>query len=276
MRTLRLVVICAFIVAGLALTPAAPAANRSSTPVSRVTAGVRITGTGLQTKIHLTIRLNGQTALDEVVRSPACNPGCTTADLGGSKSALRVVDLDDQGSANVVLGLFSGGAHCCFVDQVYSLDPGTMTFTRVEHQFLDDPPRITDLAGDHRYEFLSADARIAEAGFSDYADSGAPIQIFAFTQGRFRDVTDAYRSRIVADAAAWLRLFNQHHANGRGLIAAWAADEDRLGNTARVNATLASALKHGDLAAAPGLGGPSPNRFVAQLRALLRRLGYTH
>jgi hypothetical protein len=283
MRLLHRIVISALGAAALSagalvVAPAAPAVGRPVIAPGTVvvTAAIRVSGAGLHIQVHLMIRLNGQTALNQVVRSPACGPGCATAALGRSPQALRVVDLDGDGSPDVVLGLFSGGAHCCFVDQVYSLDPGTKTFTRTEHQFLDADPQIADLNGDGHYEFVSQDTRIAEAGFSDYADSGAPVQIFAFSGGRFRDVTDSYRPRIVTDAARWLRLFNHHHANGRGLIAAWAADEDRLGDTQRVNATLASALKHGYLAAAPGLGGPSATKFVAQLRTLLHRLGYTH
>jgi hypothetical protein len=263
--------------AALALPAAAWSAPRSSTAqANRVTAGVSVTGKGLQMRIHLKIGLNGQTALNQVVNAPACGPGCATADLGGSTSALRIVDLNDDGTPEVVLGLYSGGAHCCFVDQVYSLDPGTMTFVSSEHQFLDADPEIADLQHNRQYEFLSADARIAEAGFTDFADSGAPVQIFAFPGHGFRDVTDSYPARITADAVRWLRLFNHDHANGRGLIAAWAADEERLGNGHRVSSTLASARKHGWLAAPPGLGGPSPHQFVAQLQKLLRTLGYTH
>lgn len=274
MRFLQPAVVSLLALAALAL-PASGLASDSTVTTNRVTASVRMTGSGLNVRVHLKIDLNGRTLYNQAIHSSACPPGCITTNLGGSKLPLRTLDLQSTGTPNVVLGLFTGGAHCCFVDQVYSLDPGTMKFTATEHNFLDAGARISDLNGDRRYEFLSADARIAEEGFTDFADSGAPIQIFAFQDNRFRDVTGRYPSRIKADAARWLSLFNHNHSNGRGLIAAWVADEYRLGNTALINSTLATALKRNELRAPNGFGGPSAAKFVSQLKTFLRRLGYT-
>lgn len=264
------------VLAGLAVLvlPASGLASASGATTNRVTATVSTSGRGLHVRIHLKIDLNGRTAYSRDVHSSACPPGCVTTPLAGGKSAVRVVDLESDGSTDVVLGLFTGGAHCCFVDQVYALAPRARTFVRSEHNFLDAGAKLADLNGNGRDEFQSADARIAEAGFTDYADSGAPVQIFAFAGNRFRDVTAQYPSRIKTDAARWLSLFQHHVSNGRGLIAAWAADEYRLGDSSLVNTTLATALKKNELRAPPGFGGPSAARFIVQLKTLLGKLGY--
>ena len=235
------------------------------------------TGKGLQKRFRLKILVDGTTAYDQIVKSPACPPGCTTIGLG-STQRLRCERSrsSDFGVPDVVLGLYSGGAHCCFVDQVFSLDPGTGTFVKTEHDFADAGARIVDLNGDHNYEFLSADARISNAGFTDYAHSPAPVQIFSVHNNTFRDITRRYPARLTADAAKWLRAFHRHYGNGRGLIAAWAADEDLLGRSALVKSQLAGALKAGHLGVPKSFGGPSPQKFVGQLQKLLRRLGYTH
>ncbi len=84
---------------------------------------------------------------------------------------------------------------------------------------------------------LSADAGFKYA-FTDGADSGEPIQIWRFVPQRFVDVTRAYPGLIRTDAARWLRLFRHDLANGVGLIAAWAGDEELLGHDSLVQATL--------------------------------------
>ena len=126
-----------------------------------------------------------------------------------------------------------------------------------------------------RSAFRSGDSRITESGFTDTADSGTPIQIWRFAAGRFSDVTRQYPALIRADAAMWMRLFNHHLSNGVGLIAAWAADQDMLGRSATVDATLRSLAMQGKLRTPLGLPQHSPTVFVNQLEKLLRKLGYT-
>jgi hypothetical protein len=240
-----------------------------------VDASIKTSGSGLQRRIKLKIVVNGATKYNQFVKSSACPPGCEAVGLGNTDTPLRALALQSNGPPTVVLGLFSGGAHCCFVDQVFTLDTVKGTFVKTEHDFGDAGARIEDLNGDGNYEFLSADSRISEAGFTDYASSGAPIQIFAFSKNRFRDATRLYPARIEKDAAQWLRDFRHNFSNGRGLIAAWAADEELLGHSAVVKSQLAGALKAGHLGVPASFGAPSAQKFVVQLQKLLRRLGYT-
>ena len=262
-------------VAASALAGSAVAARAHATGPGNVNATLGISGQGMRKRFRLTITLDGITKLDQIVKSTACPPGCSAVGLGRSKAPLRVVALRHGAVPDVVIGLYSGGAHCCFIDQVYRLNPKTDNFVKIEHDFADSGAQILDLNSDHNYEFLSSDARISNAGFTDFADSPAPLQIFSVQNTTFRDITRSYPARLRRDAAMWLRLFHRHYGNGRGLIAAWAADEELLGHPGLVKSQLAGALKAGHLRVPGGFGGPSPAKFVSQLQALLHRLGYT-
>lgn len=266
-----LVAVAASVLAGSAVVARAHAAEPGN-----VTATLGISGHGMHKRLRLTITLDGVTKVDQIVTSAACPPGCTAIALGRSKAPLRVIALRDGAVPDVVIGLYSGGAHCCFIDQVYRLNPKTNQFVKIEHDFADSGAQILDLNGHNSYEFLSADARISNAGFTDFADSPAPLQIFSVQNNAFRDITRTYPARLKADAARWMKAFHHHYGNGRGLIAAWAADEDRLGHPGLVKSQLAGALKAGHLRVPANFGGPSPAKFITQLQALLHRLGYAH
>lgn len=260
------------VVGGLTGSALAHQAGRATS--YHVNASITTSGSGLHRRIKLKIVVNGATEYNQFVKSSACPPGCDPIGIGTTSTPLRALALQANGLPDVVLGLYTGGAHCCFVDQVYSLDPGKRSFVKTEHDFADAGARIADLNGDRSYEFLSADARLSNAGFTDYAHSPAPIQIFTFSNHRFRDITRTYPARIKKDAARWLTAFRHNFRNGRGMIAAWAADEYLLGHSALVRSQLAGALKAGHLGVPKGFGGPSPQKFVGQLQKLLGRLGY--
>lgn len=279
MKHLSLIAVSILAVAVLSvggLTGSALASKARSATSYHVEASMSTSGSGTHRRIKLKIAVNGVIRYDQLVKSSACAPGCEPVGIGSTSMPLRALALQSNGLPDVVLGLYSGGAHCCFVDQVFSLDPGTNRFVKTEHDFADAGARIVDLNGDRNYEFLSADARLSNAGFTDYAHSPAPVQIFDFSNHRFHDITRKYPARIKKDAARWLSGFHRNFRNGRGLIAAWAADEYLLGHSALVRSQLAGALKAGHLGVPRSFGGPSAEKFVGQLQKLLSRLGYTH
>lgn len=232
-----------------------------------------LTTAGSPRVLTLTITRNGQIAYRQPVHAAGC-PRCTAAPVPPGKQALHVLDVESDGQPDVVVGLFSGGANCCFIDQVFSLDPGTMTYVKSQHNFLNAGAALTRLGG--QWVFRSGDSRVTEAGFTDTADSGTPIQIWGFSGRRFTDITRHYPALIRADAAMWMRLFAHHLSNGVGLIAAWAADEDLLGRSATVDTTLRSLAAHHKLRTPLGLPHNSETLFVTQLEKLLHQLGYTH
>jgi hypothetical protein len=259
--------------------PLAAAAHGAAPRGARAHGGVQTSGVsaslstaGRPPVLTLTIARNGQVAYHGPVHAAGC-PRCSAAPVPPGKQALHVLDLESDGQPDVVVGLFSGGANCCFIDQVFSLDPGTMTYAKSQHNFLNAGAALTRLDG--RWVFKSGDSRITETGFTDTADSGTPIQIWRFSDHGFSDVTRRYPKLIRGDAAMWMRLFNHHLSNGVGLIAAWAADEDLLGQSALVNTTLNTLAAQHKLRTPLGLPHNSETLFVTQLKELLHRLGYT-
>jgi hypothetical protein len=185
-----------------------------------------------------------------------------------------VRDIDRDGEPEIVVGLNTGGAHCCTIVQVFSYDPATMTYRAAEHDFGDPGALLSDVAGNGQVEFESADDRFAYA-FTSFAYSGLPLQIWRFRQGRFLDATRAFPKPLAADAARQFKQFtaNQRQGLGLGFIAAWAADEHLLGNRALVARILAREARRHRLRSSDDLS-PSGSGFLGKLARFLRKTGY--
>ncbi len=227
--------------------------------------------------LHLSIAQSGTVLYDQPVSSHWCGDLCGPLATSPKAPSVHVIDLDATGQPNVLLGLYTGGAHCCAVEQVFTFDPGTMTYARVEHLFGNAFPRTEDLGHDGQFEFVAADDAFAYA-FTDFAASGMPLQILTFTGSRFSDVTGRYPALIRKDATRWLKAFNgerrDHYSDSVGLIAAWAADEYRLGKVAAANRFLHQQARAGHLNSPLGASVAQGQKFVSRLQKFLRRHGY--
>jgi hypothetical protein len=225
---------------------------------------------------------NGAVAVDQAVVSPDCSDICTPAGAAFDRdSSLQVRDLDGDGEPEVILDLYTGGAHCCFTSQIYSLisaGPGGVapTYAMKEHNFFDPGYTLTDLNGDGIPEFKSADGRFAYA-ISSYAGSGMPLQILRWQGGDLQDVTGEFPALIQRDSKHWWRAYRKYAGRkppnndfGLGALAAWSADEYRLGHGDRVQRELKAALRRGWLDGVFGSG----RHTVRTLNALLSDAGY--
>jgi hypothetical protein len=187
---------------------------------------------------------------------------------------VQVVDIEHTGQPDVILSLWTGGANCCVVDQIFSYDPGTMTYSKTRRDFGSDGAGIDDLNHNGRYEFVT-DNSAFKYEFTDGAASGEPLQILTFSAGKFTDVTRKYPKLIATDAAKWLKFFKQQIKGSQidsvGLIAAWAADEDELGHSQQVASYLQKEANAGVLRSPIATGG---QRFITKLDKFLRKEGY--
>ena len=229
--------------------------------------------------LHLKIVRDGVVGLDQAVTSPDCSDQCRP--LGpsiGDGSSVAVRDLDGDGEPEVVLDLYTGGAHCCWVTQVFELiSPGSPpSYAKKERNFLDPGYTLKDLNGDGIPEFRSADGRFAYV-ISSYAGSGVPIQILRFQNGDFADVTRQFPALIRRDSKHWWKQYRRYirkrppdNDPGLGGLAAWAGDEYLLGHGARVERELKAALKRGWLRSSLGSG----RRTLRELHAVLDQNGY--
>jgi hypothetical protein len=216
----------------------------------------------------LTIARAGVTAYSAPVTDPDCD-GCEPGALEPKFSSVQVLDIDNTGEPNVILTLFTGGAHCCTIAQVFSYDAATGTYTKARQDFEDPGYELKRLVPGGDYLFVSANAAF-EYEYTSYAQSADPIQIWSFADGVFTDVTRSYPTLITKDAAQWLKLFKHNLKDGTGPLAAWAADEEELGHDALVQSTLQAQLKAGHLVG----GFVNGKKYVKLLNQQLRKLGY--
>ncbi len=268
------------VLASFALLAPAALATTQTASQGAVTATFSYTGHYPNySRLHLTIAQSGSVLYDQAVQSKTCGKFCAPGATGAKASSVEVIDLDHIGQPNVILNLYTGGAHCCSVQQIFTFDPGTMTYAETERNFGDPGAQIEDLGHDGRFEFVTADDAFAYA-FTDFAASGLPLQILTFSGSRFQDVTDGYPALIRRNAATWLNAFHhtarQHYADSVGVIASSAADEYRLGKVAAANRFLHQQAKAGHLRSALGASVPQGQKFVTKLQTFLRRHGYGH
>jgi hypothetical protein len=223
--------------------------------------------------LRLAIVRAGRTLFDAPVQADFCGSQCWP-DVWPGHGFLRVADIEANGSPDVVLDLYSGGAHCCSIVEVYRFDAAAGVYRVVQHNFWDPGASLERIGG--AYEFVSADDHFAYT-FAAFAFSGLPLAVWSFEAGRFVDVTRRFPALIAADAARqWSSyLANRAQGYGLGFIAAWAADEDLLGRSSDVSATLVQQRRAGELRSAGGYS-PSGDAFIAALQRFLVRYGYTH
>ena len=222
----------------------------------------------------LTISRAGSIVYSSPVTSPWCEIEECSPAYGGPD--VHLATLEPGHEPDVVLDLYTGGAHCCYIAQVFS-GPGANGVTMAERDFGNGRARLEPLGPEGQDVFVSVDNRFAYA-FTDYADSGLPVQVWALSGAVFIDVTRQYPSLISADAAREWRYYKGDSHNDVGFFAAWAADEELLGRGALVSQRLNAELKRGRLrvsAVLERLGYAGGKRFARSLRSHLRRWGYT-
>ena len=183
---------------------------------------------------------------DHAVSSRWCGHECSPNIVAEARKVIHVVHLEGSGPPSVVLDLYSGGAHCCFIEQVYSLQAKPAVVHKAEYNFGNPGVRLMKLITGS-YGFLSANNDFAYA-FTDYAASGMPIAIFSFSDNAFHNVTVLYPGLIQKDANQFMNAFQaqarSHYEDSVGVVAAWAADEDLLGRSAaRLRSRVFSPLR---------------------------------
>jgi hypothetical protein len=220
----------------------------------------------------LTITRGNTVAYSAPVTASMCGGSCVPGAPSGT--SVHVLDLEHNGRLDVVLDLFSGGAHCCAIEQIFAYDAAKKAYVKAKSRNFGDPgDMIVDLRHNGRYEFLTADDRFAYA-FTGFAASGLPVRVLTFSAGHFHNVTRNYPKLVAKDATIWLKAYKNTASNGyqesEGVIAAWAADEELLGHSTLVNQYLSQEAKAGHL------HGDTVNgqKFVTALKQFLRKLGY--
>jgi hypothetical protein len=257
----------------------ATAAAKTYTATNRSLSAV-ITTSGTLTRPvppTLTITGHGSTGTTTLFHGSVSNHACGTGCLVSTAPAdppVRFAPLDGAGSADVIVNLYSGGANCCTVLDLFrqSAALGGLYVLSASHNFAYAGYRLEKIGS--RYVFVTADPTFSTV-FTDFADSGLPLQILQLSGVKFVDVTSRYPALVRRDATRWMTAYRKAHGrNDVGLIAPWAADEARLGRWSSAHAYLVSQARAGRLRSTLFPQAASGTRFIDQLEALLRREGY--
>ena len=269
-------------IAGAALLLAAPSAFATTETASsgNVTAKFSYTKKNdfQYTDLRLQIARGGAVVFDRLTPPSCTDPDCGFQPGGfGQTPSLSIADLDGDGEPEVIVQIYSGGAHCCTLAEVYSYSPATGTYVNAEQNFGSGAYKQRDLNGDGRPEFQGLDPRFDEA-FTAHAASTEPIQIFAFRGGAFVDVTRSYPALIKKDAASLLKLYKRERRHSdfdvRGILASYVADEYLLGKRSTANGVLSKALHRGELNRPKGTGFAGGKSYIKRLKKLLKKYGY--
>jgi hypothetical protein len=222
------------------------------------------------TNLHLTVSRNGSVLLDEAIQQSETQ--LEPAQYFAHKKSVAVRDLDGGGEPEVVLDLYSGGAHCCWSTQVYRYTASTNAYLVVTHGWGNADYRSVDVDHDGLPEFVSGDDRFAYA-FTDFAASSFPLRIWNYRGGLFDDVTRRFPARIRRDARRqwhWA-LAKPTRADNRGYLAAWTADRCLLRHCGSAFEQLNVLRRQGRIG--HGWDG-TPRRYLKHLHKFLRRTGY--
>jgi hypothetical protein len=234
-------------VIGLALLlPAAAQAHSSTASGGGLKATLSYSGgPGITTRDErLTIVQGGKVVYDQPVPKNGCFKACGP----GAKQPVAVADLYGNDGEDVVLTLFSGGADCCNVADVYVPSAAVQSYVLDQHDFGEAGFVLRNIGPKGRPEFVSADARFY-CVFSDCAGSALPLQIFEFDAERFVNVTSQYPELITADAAGWLKIYDKNPRQEIPALIAWAADEYNLGSAPAARTMLQRQVAEGHLKA---------------------------
>ena len=200
--------------------------------------------------------------------APLPPPGTSPASSTANSNGLCLVEFPGQSLPTVVLGLDTGGAHCCTVVRAVTLS--STGLGPVVDDNLGNPGARLRADGGHAL-IVTADNAFAYT-FASYAASGMPIKVLQFSHGAFVDVTRQHPDLVSQDAVTWMTTFDGAQGNGLGALAAWVADECLLGQSVTAWSTVDQLQAQGMLTGPAGW--PTGAAYVAALRTFVTQHRY--
>ena len=199
---------------------------------------------------------------------------------GEPVSSLTIADLTGDGDPEVIVDLFTGGAHCCSVSVIYGWTP-RRTPTGAWTSCGATPATRSPTSPAGRPRSSSAfDDRFAYA-FCAYVCSAMPEQIWRYQDFGLVNVTREYPDRIRADLRALrgsLRQARRHRDEGfsiKGILPAICADLYLLDRGSACRRELKAALRRGELKKRPGdIAEKYGRAYIRSLLTFLTKTGY--
>jgi hypothetical protein len=227
--------------------------------------------------VRLQVLRSGQLRFDRRI-GPRCGGKCPINPVGayGGSRSLHATDLNGDGEPEVEFD-FAWGNICCRATTVLQLDAASGQYRAHTHNWGNSSSGpLLDLEHDGRPVWRSWDGRIRYA-FGCGACVAYPVQVIAYRDGRFVDVTRSYPRVVRTQVRRMWRSYRRHpRADARGTLAVWAADQYNLGRRAVVWRVVNRALRAGRLRGRGEFDGwPQGSGYVRALRRWLHRCGYS-
>jgi len=184
---------------------------------------------------------------------------------------LCLADVPGERLPTVLLGLYTGYAHCCTVVRAIAVSSTGLS------------PAVDKSVGNAGASLSpdGADAMVVTADtvfayrFTSFAFSGLPLELLQFDHGGFADITKQYSTHhpdlVTADAATQWKNYTSNPGNGLGLLAAWVADECDVGQGAAAWTEVDQLEAQGKLI---GPLSPTGAAYVEALKTFLAKQGY--
>jgi hypothetical protein len=221
-------------------------------------------------------------AVEAAGADKACAEICTGAiPVGGfdgsDQKSLTIADLDGDGEPEVIVDLFTGGAHCCSVSAIYGWNAATSTYDRLVWNWGDPGYSLEKLGTGPQTQLVTADDRFAYA-FCAYVCSAMPTQVWEYTPSTLVNVTKQYPALARADIKQLrkgIRSSSKKKAyffELKGLLAPLCADYYLLGQGAKCKPLLSNAKKRGWLPKDDIW--PGGQKYVNDVLRSLQKWGY--
>lgn len=111
------------------------------------------------------------------------------------------VDFNNDGNKTILIGVYTGGAHCCNILYAAKIKNDKLNFT--DSLFLADSYfDIQDLDKNKKYEFIAYNMMFAYA-FTNFAETRSPYMVFTVENGRFKEITKNYPELIHNQITEW-------------------------------------------------------------------------
>lgn len=207
-------------------------------------------------QLRLTVRASGRTTLRRLLLKGKGGTAYLT------RPQVTVRELTGDGVPDVLVDVFTGGAHCCSISTIVRSTPKSWGSPLV-HDWADHSYQLKDAGGSSTPEFITDDPRFTGA-YAAYAVSASPIRIYSMEGGQLKVVTTQFPDWIRQDVTQWEQrwqdIAKEQDADivaqgGRAAVAAWVADLALLQQFDAAKAVLAAAEARGDFKDFPGFGG---------------------
>lgn len=226
-------------------------------------------------KVRLRIASPGASLTVPLARVNCSDCPSAGSNLLGVGQPLTVRDLDGDGEPEVILDIYTGGAHCCSVSLIFR-KVGSR-YVRSVSWWGNPGYRLADFDRDGRAELVSADDSFGYL-FTSWVSSGEPLLVFGYARGKLTDITRQFPAQIQADADRYWQAAQEQlrgrDGEPRGLLAAWAADLANLGRWDEAHATLTKLAAAGKLGDNEQLDTAAGAAYVRALLAQLVHEGY--